>query len=196
MSIVPMLMIFTAPAQANPWWTPTPASTPAAQVVVNGSQLSDTTIAQLGAGGQPVMSGDYWYDSSSGLWGITGGPALGVLMAGLHLGGPLQPGASGGGTGVYINGREIHPQDLAALQALLGWVAPGRYFLDGWGNAGLEGGMATVNLYVAASSQQGGAAAGGTTGGGTWSWSGGSAGAIEGSAFVCSGAGDCSSWSP
>src|SRR5688572_25680470 len=49
-------------------------------------------------------------------------------------------------TCVFINGQELQAHELAELQALVGVVQPGRYWLDNAGNAGPEGGPATVNL--------------------------------------------------
>jgi len=112
-------------------------------------------IAQLErAYGKLLPNGSYWYDAMSGAAGAWGGPVLGVLPAGLELGGQLPANASGGGrgqlTGVFINGREIHPQDAQFLMQLLGQVVPGRYWVDGQGNAGIEGGAAQINLYAVA----------------------------------------------
>ena len=104
--------------------------------------------------GQPAPEGDYWYDARSGAAGTWGGPTLGFLPAGLALGGPLPANASGGGdgrlTGVFINGRELHPVDVQVLQRLYGQVYRGRFWVDAQGNAGPEGGAAIVNLIVLA----------------------------------------------
>src|SRR5215468_7279393 len=102
--------------------------------------------------GQRLGDGDYWYDDRSGAAGMWGGPAMAVLPAGLGLGGALPANASGGGTGVFVNGRELHPIDLQRLQALVGPVPRGRYWVDAQGNAGPEGGPAIVNLYQRAGS--------------------------------------------
>jgi hypothetical protein len=84
---------------------------------------------------------------------MEGGPALGQIHAGLKLGGALRADASGGGqgklTGLFINGRELHPRDVAALQQITP-VIPGRYWVDAQGNGGYEGGPAIFNLYVLA----------------------------------------------
>ncbi len=104
--------------------------------------------------GRPAPEGDYWYDAKSGAAGAWGGPTLGFLPAGLALGGPLPPNASGGGngqlTGVFINGRELHPVDVQVLQRIYGQVYRGRFWVDAQGNAGPEGGVAFVNLVVLA----------------------------------------------
>ena len=94
------------------------------------------------------MDGRYWYDRKCGAWGIEGGPALGILLPNLNLGGSLKANASNGNTGVYINGRQLHRVDLMALQSLTGPIARGRYWVDAMGNAGLEGQRAIVNLMV------------------------------------------------
>ncbi len=113
--------------------------------------------------GTPVADGDYWYDAASGAAGAWGGPTLGFLPAGLALGGPLPPNASGGGTGaltgVFVNGRELHPVDVQVLMAIYGQVIPGRWWVDGQGNAGQEGGPALLNL-VALARQRGAAGKG------------------------------------
>jgi hypothetical protein len=105
--------------------------------------------------------GDYWYDARSGAAGRWGGPTLGFLPAGLALGGPLPANASGGGngtvTGVFINGRELHPVDVQVMMRIYGQVIPGRWWVDGQGNAGQEGGPALINL-VQLAQQRGGAA--------------------------------------
>lgn len=59
----------------------------------------------------------------------------------MSLGGPLASNASGySNTNVYINGREIHAQDLYALQKWGVFPVPGkRYWLDANGTYGQEG---------------------------------------------------------
>ena len=137
-----------------------PASATASGVVVNGSALSQATIAQFAQRyGLHIPDGRYWYDPACGAWGIEGGPALGLTVAGANFGAPLRPDASGGGngmvTGVFFNGRELHPYDVAALSQL-GPVYPGRYWIDAYGNAGFEGGPALVNLWQLARQAGGG----------------------------------------
>src|SRR5262249_51821085 len=113
------------------------------EVVINGVQLSAAEIDRLAhPSGARIPPGRYWYDPACGAWGIEGGPGLGLVAAGQSLGGKLRPEASGGGngrlTGVFVNGRELHPTDVMAL-AQLGPVYPGRYWVDAAFNFGLEG---------------------------------------------------------
>lgn len=135
-----------------------PVSQPAS-VTINGYSIDSSDLAWLESSyGLYVESGDYWYDPVSGAWGYWGGPTAGFLNPYMELGyAPAD--ASGGGTGVFLNGRELHPVDLAGLQQLLGYIYPGAYWLDAQGYFGYEGGQALGNLiYVA---QGAGSSAGG-----------------------------------
>ena len=105
-----------------------------------------------------IPDGEYWYDPKTGASGRWGGPALAFLPAGLELGGAVPPNASGGGqgglTGVFVNGREVHPVDVAGFQSLVGAVLPGRWWVDASGNYGLEGGPALGNLVAMAQARR------------------------------------------
>lgn len=126
-------------------------------VVINGMRLTEARVEELERGyGVRIQDGRYWYDRMCGAWGMEGGPALGVIAANLDLGGPLRPDASGGGTGVFINGRQLHMQDVAGLQQITP-VQPGRYWLDAQGNFGYEGvPVAVGNLLALVRSRGGG----------------------------------------
>jgi hypothetical protein len=126
-------------------------------ILVNGQPLSMQEVTYYGI---QLPPGRYWYDGTSGLWGVEGGPSVGQIMAGLPLGGALQADASGGGTGVFINGREIHASELMELMQMFGEVPPGRYWLDANLVGGLEGQPASFDLKAA------GAAGSGSSGGG------------------------------
>lgn len=147
MMLVTLLAAGTAVGAA-----PAPAQQqPARQVYINRTRLPADTLRMLEeAFHTRIPDGRYWYDRLSGAWGLERGPTQGFTLAGLPLGGPLPADISGGGTGVFTNGRELHPTDLMALQRLTGPVQPGRYWLDGEGNAGMEGGPALTNLRVLA----------------------------------------------
>jgi hypothetical protein len=87
----------------------------------------------------------------SGLWGPGGGPSIGQVLPGLALGGALRMDASGpnGRTGVFFNGREIHPNEYAAAAPVrvrhTGW-----YWLSPQGIGGVEGGPPTFNISTTA----------------------------------------------
>ena len=62
------------------------------------------------------VSGNFWYDQKSGLWGAEGGPAVGKISPNLPLPGSINGSwASGTGTEIWANGREIHWMDLNTL---------------------------------------------------------------------------------
>ncbi len=139
-----------------------PATT-ARRLTFNGVPANQNDLATLDAlerqWGSRLPDGDYWYDPISGAAGYWGGPMIATIQAGLQLGGQLPANASGGGngtlTGVFINSRELHPQDVIQLQALVGEVPMGRWWVDGQGNFGAEGGAMMGNLF-ALSQQRGG----------------------------------------
>ena len=131
------------------------AGAAARRVIVNRTRLTDAEVSRLEQGFRVrILDGDYWYDRMSGAWGMDGGPTLGFLPARLALGGELRADASGGGTNVFINGREIHPIDVVSLQRIT-IVQPGRYWVDERGNCGYEGNPTPiVNLVQLANAAQ------------------------------------------
>jgi hypothetical protein len=129
-------------------------------VVVNGLPLMAAERESLERQHRlSIEAGVYWYDARSGAWGLDGAPTAGFVVAGLPLGGLLRADASGGDTGVFVNGRELHRQDASALEALLGTVVAGRYWLDADGGVGLEGGPVAFNLFRLARTTTGSGAA-------------------------------------
>jgi len=115
-------------------------------ISINGTVLTTTEIQAIEQQyGVQLAEGQYWYDRNCGAWGIEGGPTLGFVMPGISVGGPLRANSSGGNTNVFINGRELHYQDVLGLQQL-GPVLPGRYWVDAYWNCGYEGGPALFNL--------------------------------------------------
>jgi hypothetical protein len=133
-----------------------PAWTFAADVIVNGVRLDDSTRQALErAYGVPIKPGRYWYDQVSGVWGVEGGPAAGQIHPGLRLGGALKRDASKGRTGVIVNGRELPELDVAALQRCVR-VIPGRYWVLANGLGGPENGPPQFNLAVLCGNQGGG----------------------------------------
>lgn len=128
-------------------------------VVINGRQLSDKEVQRAEQTYRiRIPDAEFWYDPVLGAWGGKGGPTMGFIAPGLVLGGPLRADASGGGTNVFVNGRELHAYDLAALQQLVGVIMPGRYFITAQGLAGFEGGPPQWNLAAMAEQASGGGA--------------------------------------
>jgi hypothetical protein len=163
----------TPPVSAPPPQAVEPAAAPepapaAAEVRINGRRLSSDQIAELAAtyGVQPVP-GRYWYDTMSGLYGVMGRSSEGFMYPG-HDFGALSPSASGGRTGVFLNGRNLPQSEVAVFSAIWGtYIEPARYWLDGQGNVGYEGvPIAVGNLYVQmANRAMGGGGGGGGAGG-------------------------------
>ncbi|HYJ92823.1 MAG TPA: hypothetical protein VEV84_16045 [Pyrinomonadaceae bacterium] len=118
-------------------------------IVINGDRVSDEVLNPLEQYYHVrVPDGRYWYDAVSGAWGVEGGPTRGFTTAGMQIGGPLQANASNGNTRVFINGRELHRQDVASLNMLIAPYScvPGRYWVDSNGNFGVENGPVLGNL--------------------------------------------------
>jgi hypothetical protein len=129
-----------------------PKSSDKGKVIINGKSLSEEQIRELEQRYTVrPLSGNYWYDTKSGLYGVKGFPAFGFMLAG-HDFGELKRDASNGNTGVFVNGRELPQNEWIVWSQLLGYVIQrGRYWLDGQGNAGYEGNPTpTENLYLAA----------------------------------------------
>ncbi len=127
-------------------------------VIVNGQALSAQDLGTIkrihGLPDQtPIATGRYWYDPIAGLWGREGGPTEGQLLAGLRIG-TMRADASGRGTGVFLNGREIHLLEVQYLRGLFGQVLPGRYWMRADGIGGYEGGPPLFNVAAAAQQAQ------------------------------------------
>jgi hypothetical protein len=119
-------------------------------VVVNRVRLTEQQIQHFEQRyNVKIQNGKYWYDRISGAWGMDGGPTSGWILPGLDLGGSLPADASNGHTGVFINGRELHAMDVAALMRITP-VYQGRWWVDAQGTFGAEGGPALGNLWLLA----------------------------------------------
>jgi hypothetical protein len=117
--------------------------------IVNDAAVDTAVIIQLEhTYGVKFIPGTYWYDRLTGAFGLKNGPCTGIGLAGLSIGGALKSNASGGGTGIFINGRELHPQDVTGLRTFM-QPLPGRYWMDAYGNFGYEGYNAVLgNIYL------------------------------------------------
>jgi hypothetical protein len=136
------------------------------EVRINGNAMTPELLKEFEAlyGMKPVP-GNYWYDTSSGLYGVIGHQAAGMMMPG-HALGQMQENASNGNTGVFVNGRHITAVEVNYIAMLLQTPAiPGRYWLDAYGNWGVEGfPVPLVNFYEVARAWSG-------SGGGDNFWS-------------------------
>jgi len=130
-------------------------------VIVNGAPLEPQHAAALQQAYRTrLVPGRYWYDAASGLWGLEGGPSVGLIAAGLPFGrvdARASVGRFAGITGVFVNGREIHPDELRYLQSLYGQVNRARYWLNARGIAGYQGGPPQFNLVAAGQQARGNA---------------------------------------
>jgi hypothetical protein len=126
---------------------------PGRTVFINGRALDRQEMSRLEAVerryGVRLPNGRFWYDNVSGAIGLWKGPVAGFALAGLNLGPKMPPDCSTGGTGVFVNGRELHPLDVMALRRFM-LVLPGRWWVDAYGNGGAEGGPATFNIVALA----------------------------------------------
>ena len=130
------------------------AFTPARGLTFNGTVLTQQQQTRLEQIEREyafhLPDGGYWYDTRSGAFGRWSGPTEGRFPSGLELGGAMPADCSGGGSGVFVNGRELHPLETAALDIFLP-LSPGRYWLDADGNGGNEGSpVARFNLLTRA----------------------------------------------
>ena len=127
------------------------------QVYINRVQLDLVSLQELELQNDlPIADGRYWYDSDTGAWGVEGGPTAGLIYPGLPLPTPMPADISGGGTGIFINGREIHPLDQQALYQLFGITYRGDFWMDSQGNLGYVGGPAIANVLQASREAQSG----------------------------------------
>jgi hypothetical protein len=121
-------------------------------IIINNIVLSGEQIKEIkNRYGIEPKPGNYWYDSFSGLYGVTGYPSFGFMYPG-HNFGTISIDASAGNTGVIINGRELPQLEWAVWSNILGYyIQPGNFWLDSQGNAGNVGNnIPVVNLFVAA----------------------------------------------
>ncbi len=118
------------------------ALTPARGLTFNGTVLTQQQQGRLEQIEREyafhLPDGGYWYDTRSGAFGRWSGSTEGRFPPGLELGGAMPADSSGGGTGVFVNGRELHPLETAALDIFLP-LGPGRYWLNADSNGGAEG---------------------------------------------------------
>ncbi|CAK9165803.1 unnamed protein product [Ilex paraguariensis] len=85
-------------------------------VIVNGYLIPDRLIKKAEKLAGQIHSGQYWYDSRAGFWGVMGGPCLGIVPPFIEeFNYPMPENCAGGNTGIFVNGRELHIKDLNLL---------------------------------------------------------------------------------
>ncbi|EFJ09100.1 hypothetical protein SELMODRAFT_428331 [Selaginella moellendorffii] len=86
-------------------------------VTINGATIPDELVRKAEELAGPIHPGNYWYDYRAGFWGVMGGPCIGIVPPCIEeFKHPAMPvNCAGGKTGVVINGRELHQQDLQVL---------------------------------------------------------------------------------
>ena len=116
------------------------------KVYINDVKIQESTVNYMSTYyGIKMLDGNYWYDKYTGAWGMKGGSYLGFAVPNVNLGGRLKADSSNGNTNVFVNGRELHYKDVAALQEIID-VYQGRYWMDAQGNGGYEGYGKSFNL--------------------------------------------------
>jgi hypothetical protein len=132
-------------------------------LTINGQVPSQQALAALSAARGQLPAGDWWYDSRSGLYGMMGKGASGVVEAGYDFG-PLPRDASSGSSGIFFNGRQLTALEAAYVLYLFGIdpaQAPyyaGEYLLEATGDLYTAQGVPVGNLYQRA--QQSGGSGG------------------------------------
>nr|XP_010326888.1 uncharacterized protein LOC104649423 isoform X2 [Solanum lycopersicum] len=87
-----------------------------ANITVNGHLIPDRLIKRAEKRAGPIQPGHYWYDFRAGFWGVIGGHCLGIIPPFIEeFNYPMPVNCAGGGTGVFVNGRELNPKDLKLL---------------------------------------------------------------------------------
>ncbi|VFQ82035.1 unnamed protein product [Cuscuta campestris] len=85
-------------------------------VIVNGHRISDELVKKAERSAGKISPGQYWYDFRAGFWGVMGGPCLGIIPPFIEeFNYPMPENCTGGNTGVFVNGRELHDKDLQLL---------------------------------------------------------------------------------
>ena len=124
-------------------------------VWINDGEIAAATLRNM-PGLQTLPRGRYWHDPACGAWGSVNGPCLGVFAGGMRIpgSGSLKPNASGGRTGVFVNGRELHLMDVASFRALGVQCLPGKWTIDALGIIRMEGSLFPVGQVSLAATAQ------------------------------------------
>ncbi|KAG0503529.1 hypothetical protein HPP92_003601 [Vanilla planifolia] len=100
------------------------------KVLVNGHLISARLVKKAEKFAGPVHAGEYWYDYRAGFWGVTGHACLGIIPPFIEeFNYPMHKNCAGGNTGVLVNGRELHENDLTLLASRGLPVVEGRAYI-------------------------------------------------------------------
>lgn len=89
-----------------------------ADVFVNGKPITPYAVRRAEKMAGPISPGEYWYDSKAGFWGVMGDLCLGIIPPCIEeFSSQMPENCSGGDTCVYVNGRELHKNDLDLLSS-------------------------------------------------------------------------------
>ncbi|KAL8138854.1 hypothetical protein V2J09_004855 [Rumex salicifolius] len=87
-----------------------------ADVSVNGMVINPNAVRKAEKMAGPISPGEYWYDSRAGFWGVMGDHCLGIIPPFIkEFSSQMAEYCSGGETCIYVNGRELHENDLDLL---------------------------------------------------------------------------------
>ncbi|RWR80237.1 protein ENHANCED DISEASE RESISTANCE 4 isoform X2 [Cinnamomum micranthum f. kanehirae] len=85
-------------------------------VSINGQPIPGRIVRKAEKKAGQIHPGQYWYDYQAGFWGAMGYQCLGIIPPFIEeFNYPIPKNCSGGDTGVFVNGRELHQQDLDLL---------------------------------------------------------------------------------
>lgn len=87
-----------------------------AGVFVNGQLITRDAVRSAEKMAGTISPGVYWYDKRAGFWGLMGSHCLGIIVPFIkEFKAPMPENCSGGDTCIYVNGRELHKNDLDLL---------------------------------------------------------------------------------
>ncbi|KAK1387745.1 hypothetical protein POM88_015923 [Heracleum sosnowskyi] len=100
-------------------WSISVNQVPPELVIVNGKPLCQEELVQLLSCPNPprkLKPRKYWYDKSSGLWGMEGKKPCQFITPRLNVGDFMWRNASNGNTNILVNNREITKPELYMMQ--------------------------------------------------------------------------------
>ncbi|KAG9132890.1 hypothetical protein Leryth_014826 [Lithospermum erythrorhizon] len=85
-------------------------------ILINGHLITERLLKKAEKVAGPIQPGEYWYDYRAGFWGVMGHPCFGIIPPKIEeFKFPIPDNCSNGNTKVFVNGRELHQEDLDLL---------------------------------------------------------------------------------